>query len=238
MTTKKRTKSGTTSGKAAKPPSIAEAAEAEAAQFATELRERIADDDGNKGRAVLANGIVFQCRPVPRQIMRELLARMPEPEPPEVYLEEKKRSEPNPDDPDYLREHAEWTVKLGDASTNAMLLLGTELVSVPEGMDRPEGTRWLERLRLMGINSVGDSEDARYLLWLKCYAAAEEAAMQLLTTTVIRSGITLREEDVDGLVRAFRNRKTRGADTERPAEEGGADGDQAPDDNTGDRPGD
>jgi len=196
---------------AAAKKSIADEAHDETVVLAKEKRTRDAQSE-QTDLVTLSTGIVIRCKPVSRLIFSEMMARMPEPEPPMIFLKDKERTEANPNDPDYAEERKQWGEKLGLAGMNAMLLFGTEIASVPDGMDRPEDTRWLDRMRLIGIATEADSEDGRYLLWIRFYACGGDLDLLSLQRGVVRVSGNISEEDVDAAVRTFRNREERRTD--------------------------
>jgi hypothetical protein len=133
---------------------------------------READNQGDtKGLIKLTSGVVVRTRPVPILVIQKVSARFKLPEPPVVYLEEKGRNEPNPNDPRYLAECERITTEQRLAIVDAMIMLGTEVVSVPGELFKPESDEWIEIVEyLTGETIPRDNKRLRQLYWLKYYA--------------------------------------------------------------------
>lgn len=176
----------------------------------------------------LSNGIVFRCKPVPPYVVRSAGKNVPKPEPPMLEREDRGRSEPNLSDPEYLQAYSDWLNLLSEASLDAFLLLGTEIVELPEGVARPEEDTWLPNLEFLGVEVDASSERARYLSWLRYYAITSTSDLMLLTSTIAKkSGV--REGDVNSALDSFRGVPEGGADHGAPsAEVVNPDGDQLP----------
>jgi hypothetical protein len=206
--------------------SIDQQAQDEAVAFAKEkVHSNGTSESLDPALVTLSTGIVIRCKPVPRVLFEELLASMPEPEAPVIYLEDKQRSEENPNDPAYLREQKDWIKRLGLATINTMILFGTAIESIPDDIDPPGAAHWRERLALVGLAPSDDSEDAQYLFWIRCYAAASAQDLAALQGGVTRLSGQILEQAVGEAARSFRNRAERRADRGGDAAGGGDDGD-------------
>ena len=162
------------------------------------------------GQLTLANGVVLGFRTVPRAAFREVLRRIPIPEPPEVYIESRGRTEPNPSDPDYLKAvetaHDERLL----AAERLWLALGVEIVSVPESMEGPESDDWIEELRLGGIEINDASPAARRIGWLDYRALNAMSRSQVMGAAMRATGIL--EQEVMDSIDFFRGSAQRRAD--------------------------
>lgn len=148
----------------------------------------------------LSTGVVLRAKRVPSALLADLMARYPTPTPPVVFIPDKGREEENPDDPAYIQRVTENQAQLARSMADAVILLGTELVSVPKGFPGQEQAQWLEEARLMGYEL--NSPRARYLAWVKFKAGPELADYQAIWTEVGRlTGVT--EKDTQAAVRRF-----------------------------------
>lgn len=181
----------------------------------------------------MENGIVLRIKPVPPMMLRTAARHLERPKPPMWHNEAKGTDEENPFDPDYLRDSQQWAIDVSDAGFALALILGTEVVSVPDGIEPVDSDAWIEDLRaaheVIGRDFVVHTEGkARYLDWLRLYAIPTNTDTFRLTK-ILTSGIALTDEEVEAAARSFRRDSTGSTDSGRPAADDGADvGDQAP----------
>jgi hypothetical protein len=97
----------------------------------------------------LSTGHWALIKPVSAHLIDGAMALVEDPPVPEVWIEEKGRSELNPSDPAYLRSLERKEVERNMAAADAIILMGMELVT-PEGepFDIPD-TGWLGKLKLL-----------------------------------------------------------------------------------------
>lgn len=188
----------------------------------------------------LQSGIVLRLKPVSPAAIRAASSRVPMPSVPIVHLEESNRDEPNPNDPDYLRMLIEWQLNQASAAQTVALLLGTEIISVPEGWCRPEEQGWIDELRavyaitgLEGIELHEEPPMARYLDWLRLYAMTTEIDTYIMTR-ILTLGVLLTEEEVAQHAASFRRDHARITDSRDTTPAEPADGDSLPTAGAGD----
>lgn len=102
------------------------------------------EQDEQDGSRVLSTGVRARMVPVAASLISEVASRVKDPPVPMCYIKEKDREEPNPDDPEYLRQLAEATAKRGTVSIETMVMFGVELI---DGV--PEDDTWLNRLKFL-----------------------------------------------------------------------------------------
>jgi len=179
----------------------------------------------------LGSGVVLRLKPVAPLLIRRAAANIPTPVVPKVFLEDKQREEENPDDPEYKRALQKYTEDVEEAGTLLMLAAGSEIVSLPEGFDPPEGENWLPQVEeILSYTGTADfSRDkmdtriGRYLVWLQYYALTSlEDLVRVLSTLADLSGVS--EEAVAKAVSSFRGGTLGGTAEGLPAEDSG-DGD-------------
>lgn len=163
------------------------------------------------GEVTLSNGIVLRAKSVPPALIRRVVRAVPEPEIPVVWIEAKQREEPNPNDPAYLAAIAKMHEARLLADQKVRLGLGTEVVSVPEGMFRPEDDGWILQLRAVGVEPKLDDPTVRYVEWCELYAMTEYADVANVSTCCYRKG-GIFEPEVMAAIASFWGPQTRGAD--------------------------
>jgi len=153
----------------------------------------------------LSTSVVLAPKPVSTMIFGSIVKKFVKPKPPVTYNEDTGRKEANLSDPLYLQETSEWENNTAFSIVDAMILLGTEIVSVPENFEGPVGNTWLEELSLIGIELKNiDSVKERYLNWVKHIAAPKtEDINEIMKKVGKLSGVS--EEDVDSAVEKFRS---------------------------------
>lgn len=156
------------------------------------------------GRLQLSNGVVLQLKPVPPFAVRQAAVEVKDPPIPVVYIADKDRTEANPNDPDYLQAMKEAQQQRITAVTNLFFMIGTEVVSVPEGMFTPEQDDWIDMLEAVGLPVDRTNKFKRYFQWLAWYVVtSEDDIASIVSGVATLSGV--REEDVLTAMRDFRS---------------------------------
>lgn len=138
----------------------------------------------------LSSGVVLRGKRANPLVLVQVMAAVPRPEPPLVYMQAMGREVENPDDPNYIERLQSWKMEYADRIVNAMIALGTELVSAPKGVGKPESNEWLEEYALLGLPVHRESKAWRYLIWVKFKAIGNEMDMQAIQEVVGRlSGV-------------------------------------------------
>jgi hypothetical protein len=138
----------------------------------------------------LSSGVILRGRRANPLVLIQVMAAKPRPEPPLVYVQAMGREMENPDDPDYIDRLRSWQMEYADRMVTAMILLGTELVSVPKGLSHPDKNDWLEEYSLLGLPTSPENKSWRYLTWLKFRAVKGEQDMKMIQDVVGRlSGV-------------------------------------------------
>lgn len=183
----------------------------------------------------LSCGVVLRFKPVPSLAIREAAMRIVAPTVPMIHIEDKDRDEENPNDPDYQMAVAEYEAAKALVANDVILLLGTEVESVPEGIAALQDQSWVEQLQVLGIEFDTENHSARRLAWLKFYILrTDEDSIKALLGPMRSAGVS--EGDVATAVASFRDR------TARPASDGAGlpdngDGADVPEPDTGTSPG-
>ena len=169
----------------------------------------------------LSNGIVLALKPIPPGIIERAADRLEKPTVPKVLLKDKGVEEENPGDPEYVAAMEAYQALRIETITNTMLLVGTAVQEIPEGLFGPEDIHdWppdAELMEHLGVEVNIETKFDRYLSWLSLYAMAKQGDIWAVMAAVNRvAGIG--EEDVRTAVASFRNREARRADRDVPAE--------------------
>lgn len=151
----------------------------------------------------LSNGVVFGLKPVSPFTIRALSAKEPPPEVPIVWIEDKEREEPNPNDEDYIKAVVAYNNRMSDALLSLLIMQGTWVKSVPEGMSGPGDDAWVQSLRAAGIEPRLQNEFTRYHDWVTMIALTEYKDISLLTYSCFRVSGTA-EAEVQRVLASFR----------------------------------
>lgn len=120
-----------------------------------------------------------------------------------MRIEDKDRVEENPNDPDYIRALQVHSIRQLELAVDVLLLLGTTLLTRPDGEQGPEDSDWYERLTDLGLEVNIENKSQRYLSWLRMYALARDDDMSEVVAAVIsRAGVS--EVAVADALLAFR----------------------------------
>lgn len=158
------------------------------------------------GLVTLSSGVVLRVRAVSTSLFADLMAEMEGPRPPVVFIESKGREEENPDDPDYLAAKQAHQARVAKAMSDAVIVLGTELESLPDGFPGPEDPVWNAQMRALGRRFEGEQD--RYLAWVKYQAGKETTDFQTIWEAVGRQASVL-ERDAHAAARRFPGRAGR-----------------------------
>lgn len=176
-----------------------------------------ADPNAPKRTITLSTGVVLRLKPVSPETIGGAARHIPRPQVPRVMIPEKEREEENPDDPAYRAALQQWGIDSTSAGFRVALILGTEVVSVPDDLPGVDDDRWLDDL-LEAAQTIGwdrqidvSTPSARKLAWLENVAMGSEDDQFLLSRIVTESAM-LTEGEVQRMLEAFRDRRRRGID--------------------------
>lgn len=162
---------------------------------AVEAAEEVPD---NKIR--LSTGVILLAKKANPLTMIKVMAAYPRPKPPMWKHPTMGREMENFDDPDYQDRLKAYEMEQTNATLNAFILLGTELVSVPKGFGSPHPRKikkelvwpeWIDEYELLGVPMHTQNKSWRYLTWVTFKAVADESDLKLIQDAVGRlSGMT------------------------------------------------
>ncbi len=180
-----------------------------------------AQQDGHlPSELTLSNGIVLALRPIPPGIIERALARLEKPKVPRWKNPDKDVEEENPGDPEYVAALEAYQLQRNVTAANTLLLVGTAMKEIPEGLYGPEEVGlWFDQelMAHLGIEANTETNYDRYLAWLELYAMAKQGDI-LAVFSILNRIAGIGEEDVQAAVAGFRGRTARRADSDVPAE--------------------
>lgn len=179
---------------------------------AAELAEEISKPEASPDLVTLSNGIRLGIRSVPGFFMRDALRRMPAPEVPKVFIDERNVWEENESDPAYIAAFSKWLVDLNEVSINLAITVGTSTIKagkfaplvehLPEDIPAWDDDVWVDMVQAVTTIVIEERPQARYLAWLRYVALERESDVELLSKAVGRkSGILSR--DVEAALQTF-----------------------------------
>ena len=155
-------------------------------------------------KVTLSSGVVLKVKPVPILLLNRIQMRFPKVHVPVVYNPDKERDEPNPNDPDYLEAVERNESAKTEALLDVMIGMGTEIVTIPDGLQKPTDSAWFDDLEFYLQEEQDDRERPRYLAWVKFVAIRNTDDMQSLAIAV-QSKMGISEEAVAQSINSFRN---------------------------------
>jgi hypothetical protein len=160
-------------------------------------------------RFVTSNGIVFKLKSVAPLLIMDAQRNFTEPQPPKIRNFEKGDGddaplEDNPNDPKYQRELNEYRRQLGEIANAIYLIRGTEIVSIPDDIDKPDDEDWTMEVQDFAGITVPKVGRRRYFCWIKYVALESMADFQgLMNKLTTLGGVTV-ERDVIDAEQSFR----------------------------------
>lgn len=139
----------------------------------------------------LSTGVVLRGKQVPPLVLIKVMSAYPRPKPPTWFNPTMGREMENPDNPDYIEQVKAWRTESGNITLNALIMLGTELVSVPKKFPGPDGKEWLDEYAVLGVPMSPENKNWRYLTWVTFKAAPAVEDLDKIKEVVGRlSGIS------------------------------------------------
>lgn len=161
----------------------------------------------------LSSGVILAIRQVwPTALMKIASQDIAKPEPPQVFLKDKGRAEPNELDPEYRAALNKYWFDLGQQYVNGLILLGTDVHSIPDGFDAPSDPGWAEILNTVipgAVPEVGTKK--RYLAWIRYWACRTAEDINAIEKAVTESNAVL-EGTVAESMAGFPDKPKRSAD--------------------------
>lgn len=190
------------------------------ARIVAEEQERTAETE-----LKLSSGVVVRCRRVSPLLLQQAGAAIPEPKVPTFFNENRQQEEENPAHPDYAAALNQRQQDVGNASINAAILMGTEIVEpLPAGFPAQDDETWISKLAVLGVHPPIDTPYERYISWMRNLVLASNDDLRVVMRAC-SGDILVQEEDVAKAAASFRSPAARRADSEVADEAGRQDGD-------------
>lgn len=156
-------------------------------------------DDEKKGEADnlirLSTGVVLKARQANPNILIRIMAANKRPQPPVIFNKAMGREMENPVDPDYISRVKSWEMEYSNGMLNALVGLGTTLVSKPINFPGPDDDLWIMEYGEFGLPTHPESPSWRYIAWVLSKACTNEKDTQLIGDKV-KSMSGVKEADV------------------------------------------
>jgi hypothetical protein len=181
-------------------------------EIAKEIDEEVVVEDSDL--VTLSNGVVLKTKLVPYKLITRLDKKYKLPPVPVIEDEERGRKIPNPDDPAYEEECRLVQEEKGMAMLELLTGFGTELVSVPNDIYRPEDTEWADDLSsfLDEDEAIAESGKARYVAWLTYYVLLDPNDINKVSEK-IKNKMGVSVQGVAEAIERFPDNEERGTNT-------------------------
>lgn len=157
------------------------------------IAKKLDEQGGESAEIVLSTGVILLAKPAnPTMLIRAMTSHR-RPNPPTHFVEAMGREMENPDDPDYISRVKAWEMQYSSALLNVLIAQGTELKSVPEGMEGPHPVKvkkeeknpvWIRDYQALGFPVIPDSPTWRYITWVMFKAAPTDKDIKLIQSKV------------------------------------------------------
>ena len=136
----------------------------------------------------LSSGVVIKSKPLPAgytvNVSRKWNSK--EPKPPVEFIESIGRDEANPDNPDYIKAHQEWQTEFALAMFNLGMVLGIEIVEIPDGVPTKESVEFAGILELLG--ELPQTDIQKTVLWIELVAAPTADDVRVIVSILGEQG--------------------------------------------------
>ncbi len=132
-------------------------------------------------RIELSNGVVLKIKMVSRNAIsyaaRNAMKEHPEPQPPMVWIKDRGRDEPNPDDPNYVQAFQLHQIEITARIMDVLYARAVELIEKPDDVAGPDSQEFQDYVELAMGEGLRKSELGRWVQWLRYWAfPGEEGA--------------------------------------------------------------
>lgn len=135
---------------------------------------------GDDTLITLSTGVVLRAQQANPNILIRVMTANPRPQPPLVFMKAMGREMENPDDPDYIKRVQAWEMEYNNGMLNALIGLGTSLVSVPKKFPKHDDDSWIEEYQMLGLPIHPESPAWRYITWVLFKAAPIDSDTRLI----------------------------------------------------------
>jgi hypothetical protein len=149
------------------------------------IRDRARQVGGGQGDGesivTLSTGVRVRLKAVSSTLVEEIKAAVPMPEVPKVWIADKEREEENPNDPRYVEAVERAMMARADATLDALILFGVELLDgLPEDDGWVQNLKMLERLGHLDLGRFDLKDEFDRTFCYKRYVAVAGADLRLV----------------------------------------------------------
>lgn len=157
---------------------------------------------------ITSRGLKLKINKVSQVLIQELSMKIKTPKVPVVFIEDKGRSEENPNDPEYRQALMDSIMERGKITISAIAAFGVELIECPLDMESPDDDGWAELVEELGLVVAPKGRKARFGQWLRYYAVSDDTEMtEIMNRCMNRSFVT--EQAVAEAADAFKSEPSR-----------------------------
>lgn len=139
------------------------------------------DEKGEADNLIrLSTGVVLKAKQANPNVLIRIMTASPRPKPPLYHNDAMGREMENPDHPDYIKQVNAWEMEYNNGMLNALVGLGTELVSIPKKFPHWKEDGWIEDYKALGLPANPKSEAWRYITWVLFKAAVVDTDTRMI----------------------------------------------------------
>lgn len=153
-----------------------------------------------------STGVKLRLKKFNRLLLVDAERKLPVPKVPEIWREDRDMYEENPNHPDYQKAMILYQRDLNNLALDVAIILGVDVVSIPDGMQKIEDTEWVQTIEdiIPDIN-IPDSGNRRKLAWVKYYAIPDEVELVNLSVLALSGDGGVVSQEVLKAVDSFRD---------------------------------
>jgi hypothetical protein len=155
----------------------------------------------SRGPYTTERGVILKYRKISTDVVRRAWTAIPIPKPPDVWIEDHGRYEPNPVDPGYNNEVSLYNNKVSECIQQIIMMRAVDVFSIPDGVPGPESDEWFEGLE--EYFSIPNGKLARKAMWLLDYILSDTEINEIVQDISKLSGM-IAEDKVDEAANSFR----------------------------------
>lgn len=168
------------------------------------LTEPKVENNDPKAPYTTEKGVTLRLLKISTDVIRRAWTAIPIPQPPQVWIEDHGRYEPNPADPGYNSELSLYNNKVTGCIHQIIMMRAVEIIPpVPSEIPPPESDEWTEGLD--DFFEMPKGRLARKAMWLLDYIL-DDTERDLVINRIMRtSGMVVQEAQVAEVTESFRS---------------------------------
>lgn len=150
------------------------------------------------------SGVKFKLVPMSKMLIVDATKRLDKPKPPVIHIEEKDRTEENPNDPQYMEDVQIYNANRANLIMAIVFAYGCEVIEIPEGFSSVTDTDWSDDLAEFGV-PIPIKGRARKAAWIRYHLVPDDNELTQLMQLIMKVGGTTLESDVKDSMDSFRS---------------------------------